>query len=65
MHVILSDKILRSYFLNDKNLTKKTQEVKKKLKGEIKEIKRNDLEAKILDINVEMQVLHEGIKELV
>ena len=38
---------------------KPTQEVKKDLKCEVKEIKPTQLEAKISDIEVAMQVVHE------
>ena len=41
---------------------KPTEEVKKDFKWEIKEIKPTKLEAKISDIDVAMQVLHEDIK---
>ena len=44
---------------------KPTQEVKRDFKWKIKEIKPTELEAKILDIDVATQVLHEDIKELV
>ena len=46
------------FFKRDKT----TQLVKKKLKGEIKEIKTIELEAKISDIDMSVQVLHEDIK---
>ena len=46
------------FFKRDKT----TQEVKKELKGEIEEIKNTELEAKISDIDVAMQVIHEDIK---
>ena len=52
---------VHAFFKRDKT----TQEVKNELKGEIEEIKNKDLEAKISDINVATQVLHEDIKELV
>ena len=44
---------------------KPTQEVKKDFKWEIKEIKPKELEAKISNIDMVTQVLHEDIKELV
>ena len=44
---------------------KPTQEVKNVFKLEIKEIKPTELEMKISDIDIETQVLHEDIKDLV
>ena len=44
---------------------KPTQEVKNEFKWDIKEIKPIELEVKISDIDVTVQVLHEDINELV
>ena len=44
---------------------KPTQEVKNDFKWDIKEIKPTELEAKISNIDVATQVLHEDIKDLV